>query len=118
LVADPGDERQARPIARRHADSRDHVGHVRTVRERAPHYAIDRGVVGELLGLDDEVAHNPHARSHLAAYAIGLSTPDGADPHIEGGFNGPIRKINIGTRTSAVSFTCPRHERMTPRTNL
>jgi hypothetical protein len=29
------------------------------VRERAPHYAIDRGVVGELLGLDDEVAHNP-----------------------------------------------------------
>jgi hypothetical protein len=45
-------------------------------------------LVGELLGLDDEVAHNPHARSHLAAYAIGLSTPDGADPHIEGGFNG------------------------------
>jgi hypothetical protein len=29
------------------------------VRERAPHYAIDRGVVGELLGLDGEVAPNP-----------------------------------------------------------
>jgi hypothetical protein len=44
------------------------------VRERAPHYLIDRRVVGDLLGLDDELAHNPHPRSHPAAHRIARGT--------------------------------------------
>jgi hypothetical protein len=46
------------------------------VRERAPYHVIDRRVVGEPLGLDDELAHNPHARSRPAAHAIGFIAHD------------------------------------------
>jgi hypothetical protein len=58
-VADPGDQRQARPEARRYADRRDHVGHLWAVGERASHDVIDRGVIGVLLGVDNEVVHSP-----------------------------------------------------------